>query len=222
MAPIDRGDCPWYSGHSMDSVRRRGTELAAGVALLLMIAGACEHESSAPEEMASTAKAVRSAEVASAAVAASGAAPIGAPPVLLEEKFVLERPTSFGSPAKTTSCALDRVADSPASDVTTINRNDSVRLVGWAADGATSTVPPVIVVELAREKKKSLYLRAHRLSKRPDVATSLGVPAFTDSGYDVLGTLEAAEPGEYTVNVLQVTEGGDAIVCDTRKKLKVD
>jgi hypothetical protein len=110
-----------------------------------------------------------------------------------------------------------------------VNRNDSVRFVGWAADGATSTVPPVIVVELAREKTEktekkplSLYARARRLSKRPDVAKSLNVPAFVDAGYDVLGTFEAAEPGEYTVNVLQVTEAGNAIACDTRKKLKVE
>lgn len=178
-------------------------------------------EPTASPELVAAAKTVHSAEAASAAVVAAKPTPLGAAPSLVEEAFREGRPSSFGSPAKVSSCALDLVDDAPIGDVATIKEDENVRLVGWAADGATGSVPPVVVVELARPKK-AFYVRARRVTKRPDVATASKVEAFVDSGYDVLSNFQIVEAGEYSVTVLQVNDAGNALACDTRKKLKVE
>jgi hypothetical protein len=171
--------------------------------------------------MATVAKSVHSAEAASAAVAAAVPPALGAAPVLIEEAFRAERPSSFSNPEKANSCGLDLIDGAGIGDVATVDADQNVRLVGWAADGATGTVPPIVVLELTREKK-SLYARARRVTKRPDVAAASKVQAFAESGFDVLGNFQNVPPGEYSVTVLQVNDAGNALVCDTRKRLKVE
>lgn len=203
--------------------RVRATRAAALSRIFCLIAcgAATGCENSASPELVVAAKSAHSAEVASAAVAGVARPPLGAVPVLVEEAFRTERPSSFASPTKSNSCALDTVEGAPCADVATVRASENVRLVGWAADGSTETVPPIVVLELTRGKK-SLYARARRITKRPDVAAASKVQAFSDSGYDVLANFQGVEPGEYSVTVLQVTDAGNALACDTRKKLKIE
>jgi hypothetical protein len=189
------------------------TAITAGVS-------ACERPQSASEELAKQAASARAAHVASAAAALSGATPLGAPAVLLEEAFRARKPTSFGSPAPLSPCSLDQVAGAIAGPITSVDRKTAQRLTGWAADGPTGTVPPVVIVELSG--RQSYYLKAVRLTKRPDVVAVHKNLALMNSGYDALAMFRAVEPGEYAVHVLQVTAEGDAFTCDTSKKLQVE
>ena len=112
-------------------------------------------------------------------------------------------------------------SNAPASDVTKIDRTEPVKLVGWAAEPSTGTVPPVVIVELS-SKGKHFYAPATRITKRADVAAAVKVPAFVDSGYDLLASFKTVTPGEYTVNVLQVDAAGKVHGCDTRRKFKIE
>jgi hypothetical protein len=144
--------------------------------------------------------------------------PVDPAPVLEEQAFKAQKPTTLTGAVESTPCALDRVGDAPAEELTAITRGKPVLLMGWAAHGATGTSPPVIVIELSGKKK--FYAAATRV-KRPGIAAELKTPGLLNSGYDMLGSFSAVDPGEYKVRVLQVSAGGDAFVCDTKKKLKV-
>jgi hypothetical protein len=203
-------------GASFEQFLRTASALVAAAAGL----GACDRSRSASAELAKQAERARAAHVASAAAAASGAVPLGAPPALLEEEFRPRKPTSFGSPAPLSPCSLDQVEGVKAGSITSVDRKTAKRLIGWAADGAAGTVPPVVVIELSG--KQSYYVKAVRLTKRPDVVVVNKNPALINSGYDTQALFRAVEPGEYAVHVLQVSAAGDAFICDTRKKLKVE
>src|SRR6185503_3623115 len=164
---------------------------------------ACERAPAAADELAKAAESARAAQAASAAAALSGEVPLGKQPAVLAEPFSPRKPTSMGSPAQLTTCALDHVAEGPAKTVSTVERTYTVRLIGWAADTSTGTVPPVVVIELAG--KQTYYVKAVRLTKRPDVAAALKMPALVNSGYDAMASFRVVEPGEYAFNVLQVS-----------------
>jgi hypothetical protein len=207
------GVCP-----STCAARGRAGVLALTAIIVSTIA--CTRSQSASEELAKQAQRARAAHVASAVAAASGVVPLGAPPALLEEEFRPNKPTSFASPAPLSPCSLDTVEGVNTGPITSVDRRTAKRLIGWAADGVTGTVPPVVVIELSG--KQSYYLKAVRLTKRPDVVVVTKVPALINSGYDAQALFRAVEPGEYAVRVLQVSAAGDAFSCDTRKKLKVE
>ena len=137
------------------------------------------------------------------------------------EHFDTTAPSALCSPAVTESCAIDAVGPAPAAEVTTVKRDDTAVLVGWAADAARQSVPPVVGLELVGETKK-FYAIASRITKRPDVAAALKVPAFVDAGYDVRTTFEDVDPGEYEVHVFQIDESTSALTCNTRRKLAVE
>jgi hypothetical protein len=192
----------------------------AAPAAIAVVATGCERAKPAPETIAPSAQSARAAQSASAAAAASGPAPLVAPPVLVEESFRKEKPSSMCSPATASPCSLDHVGATPAGEVTKVNRKDVARITGWAADGATGTVPPVVVIELAGTKK--YYVTATHVSRRPDVAAATKMPALVNSGYDALAAFKTVDPGEYAVNILQVSASGEASKCETKKKLQVE
>jgi hypothetical protein len=136
------------------------------------------------------------------------------------DPFKAEAPSSLCTPATSESCSLDAVGAAAAAEVTPVSREGTVTLVGWAADGAAGKVPPVVGLELIGEKKK-FYAVASRITKRPDVAEAMKVPAFVDSGYDALTSFKDVEPGEYEVHVLQVNAAGNTLTCNTKRKVKV-
>jgi hypothetical protein len=139
--------------------------------------------------------------------------------VLLETSFVPAPPRGCGF-TPSDACSLDLIDDEPVSDSVVLPRRVPVRLIGWAADGTTRTVPPVVTLELAGDT--TYAAPAARFTRRPDVARALKTPAFATSGYDVMALLRAVEPGRYRLRVVQVTAGGEGIVCDTRRTLVVE
>jgi hypothetical protein len=180
----------------------------------------CKEPRPAPEDFAKAAESARAAQAASSAASAAPAVE-EAPPVVSEQPFKAEPPSSVCAPAHSEPCSLDAIAGATATDLTTVKRESPTMLVGWAVDWATSTVPPVVIIELAGAKKK-FYAPAVRATKRPDVATATKSPAYVRSGWDVLGVLKDVDPGEYAVHVIQVNTMGMALSCDTRRKLKVE
>src|SRR5262249_29774395 len=143
------------------------------------------------------------------------------PPAVSEQPFKTEPPSGVCAPANSTPCSLDAIAGAAATDVTTVKRESATMLVGWAVDWATSTVPPVVIIELAGTKKK-FYAPAVRATKRPDVVADTKTPAYLRSGWDVLGVFKDVDPGEYAVRVVQINTMGNVLSCDTRRKLKVE
>jgi hypothetical protein len=180
----------------------------------------CTDQSPVPERLAETARGARAAESASAAAAVLGVVPLGAAPVVAETAFGPEQPTAFCSFAKSDACFLDVINEGNPAHVPPIGRTVPVHLVGWAVDFATGTVPPVIGVELLGSER--FYAPAVRVRSRPDVARVLKVPSFIHSGYDVVASLGAVTPGEYTIDVLQVNVRGIALRCETKRKITVE
>jgi hypothetical protein len=193
--------------------------VAAGV-VIGTVGTACNRAPPASKDVAPAAESARTVTSASAAVATSASAARPAEPVMVEEPFRKEKPSSMCKPVESSPCSLDHVGSTNAGDLSTVNRKDVVRLTGWAADGSKGTVPPVVVIELAGTKR--FYVTAVHASQRPDVAIATKMPALVNSGYDVLAAFRTVDPGEYAVNILQVSASGEASTCATKKKIKVE
>jgi hypothetical protein len=118
------------------------------------------------------------------------------------------------------TCALDLVSEKRAPAVTVVNRGSAVRLLGWAADGSSGTVPRIVALELASDKA-SFQAHAFRITPRPDVAAVLGAPVLVDSAFDASLKFDAVPPGVYALNVVQVNDRAETVVCDTRRKFQV-
>jgi hypothetical protein len=190
--------------------------LAVAASACLFGGIACDRAST--DELTKPAESAHLPLPASQVSPANSAPPVEPPAVLEEQAFKAQKPTSIASAVEATPCALDRVGDAPAEAVTTITREKPVLLMGWAAHGATGTSPPVVVVELSG--KKRFFAAATRV-KRPGIAAELKTPGLLNSGYDLLASFSAVPPGEYAVRILQVSLAGDAFLCDTEKKIKV-
>ena len=192
----------------------------ARAVFLLGLSSGCERETPVPAKIAAAAARSRALEVASASAAVSGFVPLGAVPVLFETSFAPGRPSSVCSPEKTGSCSLDTIEFAEPVGVVPLKRFVPARFVGWAADGATGTVPPIVFLEL--DGPSRYHAAAARITPRADVARILKAPALVHSGYDLLALFDAVEPGEYAVHVLQVSASGHASICDTRRRISVE
>jgi len=220
---------------------------SSALAVMTLIASSCKGP--VPPSPAELAKSAAKARAAAAAAAESSSPPAQPPPnrpVLTLQEFSDQVPSALCSPAPGGSCALDRVGQVESRDVWVVKRDEETLLIGWAADGETGTVPPVVLVQLTRagdvkaeekqapaskaatrtpESKRAgnaFFAPAIRLTPRPDVAEVLKTPAFFDAGYDLLASFKNVPAGEYVINIQQVTSVGKALVCDTRRKLKIE
>jgi hypothetical protein len=144
-------------------------------------------------------------------------------PVLAEEAFKAAVPSSLCSPQKPGGCQLDGVRGIGANDTdaSIVRRDEVVSLMGWGADAAAGTVPPVIVIEIAGPTKK-FYASATRSMKRPDVAVALNAPGLANAGFEMLASFRNVDPGDYLVNIFQVNAAGEALACETHRKLRVE
>jgi hypothetical protein len=194
-----------------------GFAVAHLIAAAVLVAG-CREPGTVIPDIPKAAESARAA-AAAAAKAAEGPAP-EPPPVLVEEAFKAEPPSGVCSISASTPCMFDGVVGGVAQDVTTVKREGTTALFGWAADGTTTSIPSVVIVELVGAAKK-FYAAATR-AKRPDVAIALKQPALIGSGYDLLASFRDVDPGEYGVQIVQITATGGGLTCDTRRKLKVE
>jgi hypothetical protein len=119
------------------------------------------------------------------------------------------------------SCALDYVGDVAAADVMRVKRGRDTRLIGWAADADSGTIPPVVLIELVSAEKK-FYASASRVTRSAGVAGGVTALPLVDAGYDLLASFKHVAGDEYAVNVVQVNVAGKVLTCDTKRKLKVE
>lgn len=196
-----------------------GARTACALVLSGLLAG-CERETPVPAKIAVAAARSQAFQLASASAAVAGYVPLGAVPALFETSFAPERPSSACAPKQTQSCSLDTIEFAEPVGVVPLKRFVPARFVGWAADGATGTVPPIVIIEL--DGAHQYYAAATRLTPRADVARISRAPALVRSGYDLLALFQAVEPGEYAVHVLQVSTAGEALICDTRRRISVE
>lgn len=208
-------------GLKMQRESAGGSVVPIGLIMLVAAAGAagCREPGTAIVDIPKAAESARAA--AAAAAKASGAPASEPPPVLAEEAFKAAPPSGVCAAVKSAPCAFDGVAGGVAQDITTVKREGTAPFFGWAADATTTAIPPVVIVELVGTGKK-FYAAATRATKRPDVAQALSQPALIDSGYDVLASFHDVDPGEYSVQIVQITAAGTGLTCDSRRKLKVE
>jgi len=133
--------------------------------------------------------------------------------------FSDQLPPALQHPAAAEGCAVDRIGDHAASEVSAVARAEQTRLVGWAADAATKTVPPVVVVELAGAKH--FFAPAVRATPRPDVAEAMKAPSLLAAGWDLLADFSAVPPGKYDIHILQVSAAAFASVCDPKRQIEL-
>jgi hypothetical protein len=168
------------------------------------------------------AKAAESARAAAAVSASAAPAPPPEEPLTVEP-FKAEPPSILCSSAKSKSCYLDNVAGVVATNdkSATVTHDGTATILGWAVDDVSKTIPPVVVLELVGAKKKFYGAVTHR-SERPDVANVLGSPSLVLAGFKMLASFGDVEPGEYLVQVVQVTAEGNSLSCSTERKIKVE
>jgi hypothetical protein len=192
----------------------------SGKLVITLFVTSCEQTTQVPESVARLANSAQAAEAASAAAISAGNAPFGTQITAPETAFRPERPTALCSPEKTTTCNLDAIDDMPTTELTRVTRGEPSTLVGWAANGADRTVPPVVIMELAGDT--DFYTPATRATPRPDVAAAQKVPAFLYSGYDVVASFRDVAPGTYSVKILQIGRSGKSLVCTPQRRIMVE
>lgn len=133
--------------------------------------------------------------------------------------FTETEPPAVKSAAPSQGCSVDRVGDQAPADVSSVSRKAETRLLGWAADQATKTVPPVVVIEL--DGPKRWFAAAARTLERPDVAQALDAPALVASGWELVADFSGVEPGTYEVRIFEVTSGGFPLVCDPKRHIEI-
>src|SRR5262245_21670970 len=108
--------------------------------VMALIAWSCKGP--APPSPAELAKSAAKARAAAAAENSAPTLPPAPKPVLTLREFTDQVPSALGSSAPGGSCALDRVGNNQAQDVSVVKRDEETLLLGWAVDGETGTVPP--------------------------------------------------------------------------------
>jgi len=121
-------------------------------------------------------------------------------------------------------CVVDLINDS-ASEAVTVSKNSPLKMIGWAVDGKTISVPRTVVIQLASVAGGKFYAPAAR-TKRPGLATAFKTPAYEDGGFDTGSvSLSNVPAGQYAVSVIQVSDEASpdtALVCDAQKKMEIE
>ena len=97
-----------------------------------------------------------------------------------------------------------------------VKRGTAYKLIGFATNSETSTVPKSIVILLVGAE--SYGISATTGLERPDVATYFKIPALASAGYQIDAGFDAVNPREYAVFVLDEKE---RIVCPTHQTITV-
>jgi hypothetical protein len=202
-------------------MERRGKILQAVLAALLGTGATvgCKEPAPMPVDLAKAAESARAA-----AASASAAAPTPAPEEpLTVEAFKAQPPSVLCAPTKSEACYLDNVGGVVAADdkSSKVTHDGTSVIIGWAADVETKSVPPVLLLELIGAKKEFYGAVTHRM-ERPDVASVLGSPTLAQAGFRMLASFADVDPGEYLVQVVQVTASGNSLSCTTRRKIAVE
>ncbi|MER3547245.1 MAG: hypothetical protein C4338_06430 [Rhodanobacteraceae bacterium] len=115
-------------------------------------------------------------------------------------------------------CNLDVVDGKPAGSVP-LARGSSPVFSGWAADGASKSVPPTITLVLKGAQDFAVQA-ATGAPPREDVAAITKVPAFRASGYAIKADLSAVPAGQYSIVILEQA-GGKRISCTPGKRVTI-
>ena len=154
---------------------------------------------------------------APADVAASpDAAPAPATQVTPSAGRPAEIPASLGT---TDGCALDAVNGQSIVDTASVADKENIQLSGWAGDLAAGTSPEQVFVQL--EGAETIFIKASRGTKRPDVAAQFGKPGLENAGWDANANLAEVAAGTYRVWIIQV-EGDAGVSCDSKRSIVID
>lgn len=122
-------------------------------------------------------------------------------------------------PVESMVSLADSVSGSAASgNAFTVQRGKPYKIIGWAINKESSTVPGHIKIVLAGDK---LYERAVSTGlSRPDVVDFFKTPGFGTAGYQIDARFDSVPPGTYRLFVLDTTKQPN-LVCPTQQTLTV-
>lgn len=124
---------------------------------------------------------------------------------------------------KLRNCWVDQINEKVVGrDAATVTSGQDIRVVGWAVDSISKTVPEQAWVEListqTRKKFRSPVSRSD--GERPDVVQALGEPKFIKPGFRVNISTRNLAVGDYTLTVVQEV-GSDILICHHKPMITV-
>lgn len=154
---------------------------------------------------------------AAAPAAATGPAPV------ISSVLTKDAPSELkGSPFEAAGqCSIDLVNSAMlgAAPEFTVNRADGLNVDGWALDEATTTIVPIVVLQLAKEQER-YYAMLGRHAGRDDLIKAFGKPDFANAGYAASVDIASLPAGQYEVSVIQ--KGAEKnMVCSTNRKMNL-
>ncbi len=134
------------------------------------------------------------------------------PPVTQERKVI----------AQTRVCAVDSINNAAARDLPiAVAQSEALKIEGWAADPRAARIPEKAWIRLyGSSGGPGLLIDLPRNTDRPDVARTLGDPAYVKAGFRVELAPGRLPTGDYTVAIIQQL-GEELAVCQTAGKLRI-
>lgn len=152
-------------------------------------------------------------------VAATPATPAGsAPTAPAQSVFAAIPATELEHAARAISdCNLDSI-NGKLAEGAVVDRSAKPVLAGWAADGATHSVPQTI--RLVLKGTQDYAAQTTTGYGRVDVAQATKQPAFANSGFNVQADLSVVAPGQYAVVLLEPV-AGQLVSCTPGKQITI-
>lgn len=102
--------------------------------------------------------------------------------------------------------------------IISVNSEDGFDINGWAFDDKSKSAPESIFIELAPVKGGDKYYETAKRSERGDLAKTFNAPAYKKAGFNLKADIKSVPPGEYSINVIQISDG-NPIMAPTGKKI---
>ena len=124
--------------------------------------------------------------------------------------------------AQTRACAVETINDASAHDQPiAVAQAEALRISGWAADPRAARIPEKAWIRLYGNRGgPGLLIDLARNAERPDVARSLGDPAYANAGFRLELAPGRLPTGDYTVAIIQQL-GDELAVCQAMAKLRI-
>jgi hypothetical protein len=119
-------------------------------------------------------------------------------------------------------CNLDTVnGKNVGSEPIRLAQGSALRVTGWAADPRFRNVPAQAWLHMSSTQVvESITIEMPRNAERPDVARTLGVPAYAKSGFDLPLEAKHLPAGDYTVSIIQLV-AGELLVCKSMARISL-
>lgn len=119
---------------------------------------------------------------------------------------------------KRSACAVDKIQGEGGATATTFASGDSIQFSGWILNPKLKS--PEVFAVLLLGKNKAYAIPGNAGNKRLDVAKAFKSRSAELSGYSIETKLDGVVPGEYSINLLQ-DSNGLLSVCLTKREISI-